>query len=214
MVECESRRMDGNSTLVFNALIRELLPPPRSWQLERGLIRAPHRIIGTMQAHLRSCIGLRTIHGFGGCLPYAQRRYRKRSARATSAATVGNGSDASATAVPVLYGILSIVTVVMEDEVRFLWWLLLFHLRLIEECAIEVLASATRRMHWCLLDCPKWRQALKMTTTRTNKKTACTLSCQVSRFMCTVLVLDVTSSLVSDVYRSVAPRIRNSKFSS
>ena len=38
-----------------------------------------------------------------------------------------------------------------------------------------------------------------MTTTRTNKKTMCTFTCQVSRFMCTVLVLVVTSSLVSDV---------------
>ena len=38
-----------------------------------------------------------------------------------------------------------------------------------------------------------------MTTTRTNKKTTCTFTCQVSRFMCTVLVLVVTSSSVSDV---------------
>ena len=30
-----------------------------------------------------------------------------------------------------------------------------------------------------------------MTTTRTNKKTTCTFTCQVSRFMCTVLVLVV-----------------------
>ena len=52
---CERRRIDGISTSVFNALIRELLPPPRSWRLERGLTRAHHRIIGTMQAHLRSC---------------------------------------------------------------------------------------------------------------------------------------------------------------
>ena len=34
---------------------------------------------------------------------------------------------------------------------------------------------------------------------KTNKKTTCTLTCQVSRFTCTVLVLVVTSSLVSDV---------------
>ena len=34
----------------------KLLLPPRSWRLERGLTRAHHRIIGTMQAHLRSCI--------------------------------------------------------------------------------------------------------------------------------------------------------------
>ena len=40
-----------------------------------------HRIIGTMQAHLRSCtVPEKTIHGFGGCLPYAQRRYTKHSA--------------------------------------------------------------------------------------------------------------------------------------
>ena len=49
------------------------------------------------------------------------------------------------------FGIISIVTFVMEDEVRFLWWLLLFHLRLIEECAIEVLAIE------------KWRQAFIVT---------------------------------------------------
>ena len=34
---------------------------------------------------------------------------------------------------------------------------------------------------------------------KTNKKTTCTFTCQVSRFMCTVLVLDVTSSLALDV---------------
>ena len=34
---------------------------------------------------------------------------------------------------------------------------------------------------------------------KTNKKTTCTFTCQVSRFMCTVLVLVVTSSLVLDV---------------
>ena len=38
-----------------------------------------------------------------------------------------------------------------------------------------------------------------MTTTQTNKKTTCTFTCQLSRFMCTVLVLVVTSSSVSDV---------------
>ena len=34
---------------------------------------------------------------------------------------------------------------------------------------------------------------------KTNKNTTCTLTCQVSRFVFTVLVLDVTLSLVSDV---------------
>ena len=34
---------------------------------------------------------------------------------------------------------------------------------------------------------------------KTNKKTTCTFTCQVSRFMCTVLALVVTSSLVLDV---------------
>ena len=34
---------------------------------------------------------------------------------------------------------------------------------------------------------------------KTNKNTTCTFTCQVSRFMCTVLLLVVTSSLVSDV---------------
>ena len=34
---------------------------------------------------------------------------------------------------------------------------------------------------------------------KTNKKTTCTFTCLVSRFVCTVLVLVVTSSLVSDV---------------
>ena len=43
----------------------------------------------------------------------------------------------------------------MEDEVLFLRLLLLFHLRLIEECAIEVLASGSRRKPWCLFECPR-----------------------------------------------------------
>ena len=42
--------------------------------------------------------------------------------------------------------------------------------------------------------CNEW-----VTRTRTDKKTSCTFTCQVSRFMCTVLVLVITSSLVSDV---------------
>ena len=33
-----------------------LLLPPRSWWLDRGLTRAHHRSIDAMQAHLRSCI--------------------------------------------------------------------------------------------------------------------------------------------------------------
>ena len=36
-------------------------------------------------------------------------------------------------------------------------------------------------------------------TTRTNKKTTCTFTCQVSRFMCFMLILVFTLSLVSDV---------------
>ena len=54
-------------------------------------------------------------------------------------------------------GILSIVivVVVMEEEVRFLRWLLLLHLRLTEECAIEVLASDSRRKPWCLFECAR-----------------------------------------------------------
>ena len=42
-------------------------------------------------------------------------------------------------------------------------------------------------------------QRVSMTTTRTNNKTTYTFTCQVSRFMCFVLVLVFTSSLVSDV---------------
>ena len=43
-------------------------------------------------------------------------------------------------------GILSIViVVVMEDEVRFFSWLFLFHLRLIEECDVEVLVAPSFR---------------------------------------------------------------------
>ena len=43
-------------------------------------------------------------------------------------------------------GILSIViVVVMEDEVRFFWWLFLFRLCLIEEGAIEVLVAPSFR---------------------------------------------------------------------
>ena len=58
---------------------------------------------------------------------------------------------------PRALGILStvIVVVVMEDEVLFLRWLFMFHLRLIEECDVEVLASGSRRKPWCLFECPR-----------------------------------------------------------
>ena len=48
---------------------------------------------------------------------------------------------------PRALGILStvIVVVVVEDEVRFFWWFVLFHLRLIEEGAIEVLVAPSFR---------------------------------------------------------------------
>ena len=48
---------------------------------------------------------------------------------------------------PRALGILStvIVVVVMEDEVLFLRWLLLYHLRLIEECDVEVLVAPSFR---------------------------------------------------------------------
>ena len=87
-----------------------------------------HRIIGTMQAHLRS----RTVpednwcSGFRWCLPYAQRRYTKRSACSTWEVAVEH-------------------VVAMEDEVRFFSWLFLFHLRLIEECDVEVLVAPSFR---------------------------------------------------------------------
>ena len=77
MVECERRRVDGNSTSVFNALSGELLLPRRSWRLERGLRRAARRIIGTMQAHLRSCIGLKTIQQHCPCFRDPQHRHRR-----------------------------------------------------------------------------------------------------------------------------------------
>ena len=106
---------------------------------------------GTMRAHIRSRIGLKTTgaQGIGGCLPYAQRRYKKRSARSTWEAPKEDDTTASTTAVPVL-GILSmvivvIVVVIMENDVRFFRWLFLFHLRLIEEWAIEVLVRGSRR---------------------------------------------------------------------
>ena len=50
---------------------------------------------------------------------------------------------------------------------------------------------------------------------RLNKTntTTCTFTCQVSRFMCTVLVLDVTSSLVLDVLSpQFHARVRNPSF--
>ena len=59
----------------------------------------------------------------------------------------------SATGVPVLS--IVIVVVIMENEVRFFWWLFLFHLRVIEECAIEVLVSGSRRKPWCLFGRPR-----------------------------------------------------------
>ena len=56
--------------------------------------------------------------------------------------------------------------------------------------------SANTRTTWATRCGVQW---VSMTTTRTNKKTTCTYTCQVSRFMCFVLVLVFTSSLVSDV---------------
>ena len=38
-----------------------------------------------------------------------------------------------------------IVVVVVEDEVRFFWWFVMFHLRLIEECDVEVLVAPSFR---------------------------------------------------------------------
>ena len=92
--------MDGNSTSVFSALDGKLPLPPSSWWLER-----PDPGATSHHRHdLRSCI----VRENNSWL-WWMRRYKKRSARATSAPTVGNGSDApatavdaSATAVPVL----------------------------------------------------------------------------------------------------------------
>ena len=84
-------------------------------------------------------------------------------------------------------GILSIliVVVVKEDEVRFLRRLLLFHLRLIEECAIEVLASGSRRKPWCLFECPRevapgFRCDARVFCTSAR---ACRTQCTMRRFM-------------------------------
>ena len=54
-----------------------------------------------------------------------------------------HGTTASATSCARDLGILSIVIVVfiMEKEIRFFWWLFLFHLRPIEECDVEVLVA-------------------------------------------------------------------------
>ena len=101
-----------------------------------------------MRAHIRSRIGVKTIgdQGFGGCLPYAQRRYKKRSARSTWEATVENGTIASATSGARALRILSIVIVVVENEVRFVWWLFLFQLCLIKgvplRCSRVALAAS------------------------------------------------------------------------
>ena len=124
-----------------------LLLPPRSWWLERGLTRAHHRIIGTMQAHLRSCIV--PEKPFMALVDAC----RSRSAHTRSVLRVRLRQPLSETAqmlpsaCPRALGILSIVivVVVMEDEVRFLRWLLLFHLRLIEECDVEVLVAPSFR---------------------------------------------------------------------
>ena len=111
-----------------------------------------HRIIAS-SARCRRTFGpapcLKTIgaQGFGGCLPCAQRRYTKRSACSTWDVTVGARHDCLRNSCARALGILSIVivVVVMEDEVRFFWWLFLFRLCLIEEGAIEVLVAPSFR---------------------------------------------------------------------
>ena len=85
---------------------------------------------GTMRAHIRSRVGVKTIgdQGFGGCLPYAQRSYKKRSAHSTWEAIVENGTTVSATAVPVLSGSSASPSSssFMENVARFLWSPLIF----------------------------------------------------------------------------------------
>ena len=77
-------------------------------------------------------------------------------------------------------------------------------------CADEM--SANTRTTWATRCGVQW---VSMTTTRTNKKTTCTFTCQVWRFMCFVLVLVFTRRhWCRTSCRSVSPRIRKSKFSS
>ena len=66
-----------------------------------------------------------------------QRRYKKRSERSTWDATVENGTTAFATAVPLLSGSSASSSSSWRNEVRRF---------LLEECAIEVLASGSRLM--------------------------------------------------------------------
>ena len=65
-------------------------------------------------------------------------------------------ATASATAVPLLSRSSAFSSSSSSSwRHRFFWWLFLFHLRLIEECATEVLASGSRRKPWCLFESPR-----------------------------------------------------------
>ena len=63
-------------------------------------------------------------------------------------------------------------------------------------CMDEMSASTRTLSHtmWCAMS-----EDDDARLNKTNKKTTCTFTCQVLRFVCTVLGLVVTSSLVSDV---------------
>ena len=118
---------------------------------------------GTMRAHIRSRIGLENNwcsrfrwmlaaraaqiqEAFCACDFGSHCRKRLRCF-CNSCRSVCNSCGCFCKSCPRALGILSIVivVVVMEDEVLFLRWLLLFHLRLIEERPIDVLASCSLR---------------------------------------------------------------------
>ena len=121
----------------------------------RSLTRAHHRIIGTMQAHLRSCTVPENNSWLWWMLAVRAAQIQEAFCACDFGSHYRKRLRCFCNSFVRALVILCIVIVVMEDEVRFLRWLLLFHLRLIEERAIEVLASGSCRKPWCLFECPR-----------------------------------------------------------
>ena len=117
-----------------------------------------HRIIGTMQAHFRSCTVPENnwCSGFRWVLAVRAAQIHEAFCVFDLGSHRGARQDCLRNSCARALGILSIVIVVfiMEKEIRFFWWLFLFHLRPIEECDVEVLVAPSflcdaRAFHLC-----------------------------------------------------------------
>ena len=102
---------------------------------------------GTMRAHIQSRIGVKNIwrSGFRCLLAVRAAQVQEAFCAFDLGSHRGERHDCLRNSSARALGILSVVIVlvlIMENEVRFFWWLFLFHLRLTEECAIEGLVPA------------------------------------------------------------------------